>query len=106
MKFFTTNKREEMELLAKEHKCIEEAFNRLDYMSQDENIRAAADARDKLWWDFEVANKAEREKGIEIGEKRGIEIGILQTAKAMLATGIPLETVIKITNLKESDLTD
>jgi len=105
MKFFTADKRKEMELLAKEHKCIEEAYNRLDYMSQDENIRAAAAARDKLWWDFEVAKQAEREEGreegIEIGEKKGL----IEAAKKIIASGMDPKAVCEMLGIYESDLT-
>jgi len=109
MKFFTTDKREEMELLAKEHKCIEEAYNRLDYMSQDENIRAAANARDKFWWDFEVATQAEREKGREEGREEGIEIGReegrIESAKKLIANGMDPKTICEMLGISESDLT-
>jgi len=99
-KFFTSKTREEMKSLAKENKCIEEAYKRLDFMSQDPEVRAKAVARDKFLWDQEVRQRTAREEGIEIGEKRGI----LQTAKAMLAESIPMETVCKITGLTQKDL--
>ena len=64
MKFFTYTTREEMEAIAKENKCIEEAYNRLDYMSQDSEVRAKAVARDKFLWDQKVRQKTAREEGV------------------------------------------
>ena len=67
-------------------------------------IRAAAVARDKLRWDFEVAKQAEREEGkaegIEIGEKKGV----IQTAKAMITAGFDIETICKATGLSLENL--
>ena len=39
------------------------------------------------------------EKGIEIGEAKGREEGIIQTAKTALKQGIPAETVASFTGL-------
>lgn len=48
------------------------------------------------------------EKGIVIGENRGIEKGILkgklQTARTMLAEGMDLHTVMKMTGLTAEEL--
>jgi len=98
MEFFTAETREEMELLAKQNKCIEEAYKKLDFISQDPKIRALAVATDKFLWDLEVAKQIEREEGREEGR--------VEIAKRMLAEGIPLEMVCKITSLSEKDLTD
>jgi len=93
-----------MELLAKEHKCIEEAYKRLDYMSQDEVIRAAAVAREKLRWDIEAGKEARyeegREEGIEIGEKKGL----IEAAKKFIASGMEPKTVCDMLGISESDL--
>jgi len=105
MKFFTTDKREEMELLAKEHKCIEEAYKRLDYISQDEVLRAAAVAREKFLWDFEVAKQAEREEGREEGRKEGREEGRIESAKKLIANGMDPKAICEMLGISESDLT-
>jgi hypothetical protein len=41
----------------------------------------------------------EREEGVEIGEKRGIEKKAKETAKRMLEDGLPIETISKYTGL-------
>jgi predicted transposase/invertase (TIGR01784 family) len=108
MTFFTTDKREEMEAIAKEHKCIEEAYKRLDYMSQDEVIRAAAVARDKLRWDIEVGKEARYEEGREEGREEGIAIGekrLIEAAKKLISTGMETKTVCEMLGISESDLT-
>jgi predicted transposase/invertase (TIGR01784 family) len=40
-------------------------------------------------------------KGIEQGVTQGIEKGKLETAKAMLAEGFDIKTIVKITGLTE-----
>ena len=84
----------------KEHKCIEEAYKRLDYMSQDEVIRAAAVAREKLRWDIEAGKEARYEEGIEVGR----EEGLIEAAKKLIASGMEPNTVCDMLGISESDL--
>jgi len=51
------------------------------------------------------AEKTGREEGIEIGEKRGEKKGAIQTAKAMIAAGVDIETICKATGLSPEELT-
>ena len=116
LQFLTCKRREEMEALAQKNENLKQASETLIQISQDPNERAIAISRDKFLWDQEARERGAREEGIEIGKeegikegiKEGIEIGkeegILQTAKAMLVEGIPMETVCKITGLRPEDL--
>ncbi|EHK4148794.1 Rpn family recombination-promoting nuclease/putative transposase, partial [Escherichia coli] len=44
------------------------------------------------------------EKGILLGEQRGIEKGKLEVARTMLQNGLDRNTVMKMTGLTEDDL--
>jgi len=44
------------------------------------------------------------QKGVSEGERRGILEGKLETAKSMLAEGLSLSLVIKVTGLSESEI--
>ena len=105
-----------MKILAEEDACIGRAFKTLENMSLDEKEVYQAWSREKFWMDQQIREereeaerKREREEGIEIGEKKGREEGkkegIIQTAKAMIAKGIDIETVCEITGLSPEDLT-
>ena len=113
-----------MKALAEQDACIGLAFKTLETMSLDKNEVYQAWAREKFWMDQQIRDEREeaerkraREEGIEIGEKKGIEIGekkgreegkkegIIQTAKAMIAKGIDIETICEITGLSPEDLT-
>jgi predicted transposase/invertase (TIGR01784 family) len=116
MKFFKSKTREEMKVLAEQDVCIGRAVQTLEIMSLDKNEVYQAWARDKFLVDQktiervaeERGEKKGREEGIEIGEKKGIEIGekrgTIQTAKAMIAAGVDIETVCKATGLSPDDL--
>jgi predicted transposase/invertase (TIGR01784 family) len=82
---------------------VSTAMDTLKYISADDDVRAIADLRQKTISDYNSGLTVAREEGIEegmaIGEAKGIAFGIEQTAIAMLANGIPPETVSKCTNL-------
>jgi len=44
------------------------------------------------------------QKGIQLGEQRGIEKGKLEVARAMLQNGIDRDSVMKMTGLTAADL--
>ena len=60
----------------------------------------------------EIAEKRGVERGVKIGEKRGEERGVeigekrgkIKTAKRMLEDGLPIETVSKYTGLNENEI--
>jgi predicted transposase/invertase (TIGR01784 family) len=51
-----------------------------------------------------VSRQEGLDEGIAIGEARGEARGRVETARAMLSDGVPLEKVIKYTGLTDADL--
>jgi predicted transposase/invertase (TIGR01784 family) len=96
---------------------IEQAYEEYVRSLNEPDIQTLAVARHKFLWDQEIREREAREEGIEIAREkarqeaieRGIEIGrqeaLLQTAKGMLAAGIPIETICKITGLSPENFT-
>ena len=106
-----------------ENENLKEAVNRLNTLSEDEYLQRIADLREKAIRD----EKAIYGRGIEIGEEQGLKKGIEQgkkqgikegegkglkkgikkqkeeTARKMLEMGMDIETVTKVTGLKEDD---
>jgi hypothetical protein len=84
--------------------AILDAFKIVQEISKNEKERIKYEARQMFLRD-QMSNQMEaEERGIEIGEKKGIEIGIIKTAKAMLAEGVNIEIVCKATGLTPQDL--
>jgi len=108
MKFFRSRTRKEMKALAEQDACIGLAFKTLEIMSLDENEVYQAWAREKFWMDQQIREEreeTERKREREEGREEGKKEGIIQTAKAMIAKGINIETVCEITGLSPEDLT-
>ena len=101
-----------MKALAEQDACIGLAFKTLEIMSLDEKEVYQAWSREKFWMDQQIREereqaerKREREEGEKKGREEGKKEGIIQTAKAMIAKGIDIETVCEITGLSPEDLT-
>ena len=106
------------------NKEIVKAKEVLEEISQDEHERYLAELREKYILDQNATEAAGYDKGLKVGHseglkeglekghKQGIEKGIeqgkkennLSIAKKMLEEKIPLETIIKITNLSKEDI--
>ena len=106
------------------NKEIVKAKEVLEEISQDEHERYLAELREKYILDQNATEAAGYDKGLKVGhseglkeglekgQKQGIEKGIeqgkkennLSIAKKMLEEKIPLETIIKITNLSKEDI--
>jgi predicted transposase/invertase (TIGR01784 family) len=98
--FIRATKEEEFEMLAEKDLDIASAVVKLKTLSQDERLRELAISREKLEWDI-----ASREQG---AEKRGLEKGrrsaSLEIARALLASGVDIEIVLKTTGLSREDV--
>jgi hypothetical protein len=55
-------------------------------------------------WNLDRALAAERQEGIELGEKRGIEQGKLSIAKNLKAQNIPVEVIATSTGLSPDEI--
>ena len=123
---------ENSEVVDMSNKEIVKAKEVLEEISQDEHERYLAELREKYILDQNATEAAGYDKGLKVGHseglkeglekghkqglsdglKQGIEKGIeqgkkennLAIAKKMLEEKIPLETIIKITNLSKGDV--
>jgi len=96
VKFLTCTRREEMEALVQKNEELKPAGDKWGHISNDSAARALAGNREKFLWD-----QAAKMKG---AEERGREEEKMKIAKGMVAEGIPIETVCKITGLSKTDL--
>jgi predicted transposase YdaD len=115
-----------------EIKEVKAAMEALKYISADDDVRAIADLRQKTINDYNsemtvareegleegiaigkeegiaIGKEEGKEEGIAIGEAKGIAIGkeegIKETARSMLAAGIPPETVSHCTKLSIEEI--
>ena len=92
----------------------------LEEISQDEHERYLAELREKYILDQNATEAAGYDKGLKVGHSEGLKEGLekghkqgieqgkkennLSIAKKMLEEKIPLETIIKITNLSKEDI--
>lgn len=92
LEFLNARKEEELMKLAEKSPQLEKAVSRLVALSEDEQTRLLAESREKLQRDIVARENAARE-----GERAAI-------ARKALSEGLPLETVIAITGLSESEI--
>ena len=102
------------------NKEIVKAKEVLEEISQDEHERYLAELREKYILDQNATEAAGYDKGLKLGHSEGLKEGLekghkqgieqgkkennLAIAKKMLEEKIPLETIIKITNLSKGDV--
>jgi len=103
MKFLSSKTKEEFEMIAERNPEIRKAVDILYEMSQNDEVRAEYEAREKAWRDrasqIDAGMKQGMKQGREEGLKQGVERGIEQTARNALAEGATIEFVSKITGL-------
>lgn len=128
MEFLINPESEVVKMGAKEDKKLEEAIERLEYISGDEELRRLAELREKFILDEESEREAVREEareegleegrkdGIREGIKEGIEQGIRQgikqgkeeilkeTTKRLLNIKMPIKQIMQITDLSEEEI--
>ncbi len=80
----------------KKNKELKEVGTKLKTMSRAEYRERMAWFREKAILDYNT--------GMSSAERRGIKQGKLETAKKMLAEGIELERVMKITGLEKEEI--
>lgn len=102
-KFINAERKEEMDMIAKQNVYIQSAYDRLQIISQDKQKRLEYEARQKALFDYNQfmyeSEKRGMEKGIEIGTERGIEIANERTAKNLIALGLPTDIIVQGTGL-------
>ncbi|GHU00805.1 hypothetical protein FACS1894154_10360 [Betaproteobacteria bacterium] len=82
-------------MLAEKNPEVKKAVAKLMTLTEDEQARMVADARDKMRWDIESRERAAKKEGHEEGrEERQLEI-----ARRLLARNRPIEEIIEDTGL-------
>ena len=87
-------------LAEKENKEIKKAMNTLDFISADPKERE----RHNSILMAERNRLASEHNFFEAGIEEGIEKNKIKTAKAMLKENIPIETIIRITELTKEEI--
>ncbi|GHU25976.1 hypothetical protein FACS189488_13860 [Betaproteobacteria bacterium] len=82
-------------MLAEKNPEVKKAVAKLMTLTEDEQARMVADARDKMRWDIESRERAAREEG----EARGDEKARRAVARRLLARNRPIEEIIEDTGL-------
>lgn len=72
-KFINAERKEEFEMIATKDPYIASAYQKLQVISQDKQKRLEYEAREKAIRDYNQYMYEANQRGIEIGEKRGIE---------------------------------
>lgn len=102
-KFINSERKEDFEMLATKNIYIQSAYNTLQVISQDEEKRIEYEAREKALRDYNQGMLEAEERGWTAGEKAGIEKGKKEekenTAKNMLAIGLPTDIIAQTTGL-------
>ena len=98
----------EMEIIAKDEPAIWEAYMIIQEILKNEEERRIHESRQRFIRD-QLTNQKEYERRVieanKTGREEGRVEGAIQTAKAMIAAGVDIETVCKATGLSPEELT-
>ena len=111
-RFINAEKKEVFDMLAKNDPYIGSAYQRLQLISQDRQMRMEYETREKAIRDYnegmlEAEERGEergRKEGISIGEERGRKAESLSIARKLVGMGFPTEEIVKITLLSEKEI--
>lgn len=90
----------EVSRIMKDNNEIKEAMSELEKISKDKELRRVAELREKAIRDEKNGLRHAREEGI----KEGIDRGIEQVAKKMMELNMPIQDIIKATDLTEEQI--
>ncbi len=85
MKFFSGKSKEEFERMAKTNEYVDEAYQALMKLSADERKKLEYEAREKAVRDYNSQMRSAEKRGIELGEKHGIE-SLVETCQELGAS--------------------
>ncbi|GHU29737.1 hypothetical protein FACS189497_08250 [Betaproteobacteria bacterium] len=95
-------------MLAEKNPEVKKAVAKLMTLTEDEQARMVADARDKMRWDIESRERAAvnkgREEGREEGRVEGREEERRAFARKLLANGRPIEEIMEYTGLSREKI--
>ena len=111
-RFINAEKKEVFDMLAKNDPYIGSAYQRLQLISQDRQMRMEYETREMAIRDYnegmlEAEERGEergRKEGISIGEERGRKAEALSIARKLVGMGFPTEEIVKITLLSEKEI--
>jgi predicted transposase/invertase (TIGR01784 family) len=96
LEFIRASKEEEFDMLAKRDPDIGQAVVKLKELSQDERLRALAEAREKLEWEIESRERGAEEKGRSEAQRT--------IARRMLQRGRLMEDIMEDTGFSPDEL--
>ena len=98
--FIDDNNKELIDMAENKNETLKKARIEMNYLTGDAEVRRLAELREKWEMDRVSAIKHATRVGIEKGKKEEI----IKTAKAMLEEKIPIETIMKITELSREEI--
>lgn len=98
-KFINAEKKEELDMIAKQNVYIQSAYDRLQVISQDKQKRMEYEARQKALFDYNQFMYEAEQRGREEGKEEGREEEKLAIAKNFIALGLPTDTIVQGTGL-------
>ena len=106
--FFKNPYGEETKKMAEENEKIKVALDGLEKINADKEKVRIAELREKYILDRNTEIKVATEKGIEIGEKRGRDIGRhsekIEMARKMKQKGMDIKIIMELTELTEEEI--
>jgi predicted transposase/invertase (TIGR01784 family) len=117
--FMNAESMRDMKTVAKQDPAICKAYTIVEELARNKQEREAYEAREKFLLDQLTRERSAEEEGRRKGRieglkeglkegkieglKEGLKEGKVETARAMLAAGIPIETICQITGLDTQD---
>ncbi len=105
-KFINAEKKEEFEMLAEKDSYLNQAYQKLQVISQDKEKRLEYEAREKAIRDHNQLLYEAKQSGIQEGVQKGSQKEALRIAKDLLTLHVPDETILKSTKITEKQLLD
>ncbi len=98
------NNKEDLNKISKGDKVMEGAKNKITTLSMDDYIKGYYIKEEQDEWMRNVDIADARETGLKEGLEKGINQNKIETAKKMKEENIPLDTIIKITDLTKEEI--
>lgn len=103
-KFIDAERKEEFDMLTGQDPYIDSAYQHLQVISQDKDMRMEYEARQKALLDYNQGIKEANQRGIKIGEQRGERRGKESVARNLIAAGFPTGDIVKLTGLTTEEV--
>ena len=104
LNFLENPESKEVQGYMKRNENMKAAREKLNEISKDEKVRRIAELRQKAIMDEKEAEYTGYTKGKEEGIQEGVKEGVRLIAKKMKEEKIPVEIIIKVTNLSKEEI--